>query len=88
MNISCKFLQIGVLARLRLRLLTDSNNVCAECPKMKEKPRMIVANGTRDEMVFPLKISKQMNMMMIIAMQIRTASSFATIESTSYSLKI
>jgi len=55
---------------------------------MNEKPRMIVANGTSEEIVFPLKMSKQMNMMTIIAMQIKTASSFATIESTSYLSKV
>jgi len=55
---------------------------------MNEKPRTIVAIGTSEEMVSPLKMSKQVNMMMTIATQIKTASSFATIESTSYLLEV
>jgi len=52
---------------------------------MKEKPRMIVASGTRDARVLErLNMSRQTKMMITRAMQIRTASSFATIESTSW----
>lgn len=63
---------------------TDSNSVCAECPKMNEKPRMIVANGTSDAMVsFLLKMSRQMKIRTRSTQVISTASNFATAEPTS-----
>ena len=52
---------------------------------MNEKPRMIVASGTRDVRVFcRLKTSRAMKMMAMTATDKRTQSSFATIESTSW----
>jgi len=52
---------------------------------MNEKPRMIVARGTREARVFDLlKMSKHTKIMMMSATDIRTASNFATIELTSY----
>jgi hypothetical protein len=51
---------------------------------MNEKPRMMVARGTREARVFDLlKMSKQMKMMMTNARDIKTPSNFATIELTS-----
>lgn len=65
--------------------LTDSNSVCAECPKMNENPRMIVARGTSEASVsLLLKIRRHVKRIPSIATQTRTASSFATAEPTSY----
>ena len=65
--------------------LTDSNSVCAECPKIKEKPTIIVASGTRDARVFlRLKISRQMKTKIKATTESMTASSLATAEPTSY----
>jgi hypothetical protein len=48
---------------------------------MNEKPTMMVASGTSEAIVFDrLKIKRQINMMNISAVQINTASSFATME--------
>lgn len=83
MKINCKWLSGKV--RKNARGLTDSKRVWAECPNTKEKPRTILARGTSDAMVLVRsKINKQMKIMTITATQSRTASSFATIESTSY----
>lgn len=63
---------------------TDSNKVCAECPKTKENPRMIVASGTSDAMVLLLlKISRQMKVKTRRTHAMSTASSFATALPTS-----
>ena len=65
--------------------LTDSNKFWAELPKMNEKPKIIVANGTRDAIVFfRLKTSRQTKRMATTVIDKRTPSSFATIESTSW----
>ena len=51
---------------------------------MNEKPRMIVASGTRDvRVLFRLKTSRATKMMAMTATDKRTPSNFATIESTS-----
>lgn len=64
---------------------TDSNNFDAEFPKINENPRITVARGTRDASVFDrLKMSRQTKIMNTSATDTKTASSFATIESTSY----
>lgn len=69
--------------------LTDSNNVCAECPKMKEKPRTIVASGTNDCRVFLLlKINKHTKIKIIAKTASITASSFATAEPTSCMVQV
>ena len=65
------------------------NSVCAELPKMNEKPTMIVASGTSDAIVLlRLKMSRQMKMKIRIATESRTASSFATAEPTSFKLAV
>lgn len=70
------------------RIHTDSKRVCAECPKMNEKPKMIVASGTSEVRVFcGLKIRRQMKMITMRTTQIKTASNLATIESTSCRVK-
>ncbi|EGO27846.1 hypothetical protein SERLADRAFT_383465 [Serpula lacrymans var. lacrymans S7.9] len=54
---------------------------------MNENPRMIVASGTRDaKVLLLLKISRQAKRIPNKAIAIRTASSFATTESTSLRL--
>lgn len=64
---------------------TDSNKVCAECPKMNEKPTIMDASGTSDAIVsFLLKMSKQMKMKIIKIAPRSTASSFATADDTSF----
>ena len=64
--------------------LTDSNKVWAEWPKMNEKPKIMVASGTRDASVLLLlNIRRQTKTMPTSATQRRTASSFATTELTS-----
>ena len=69
----------------RSQILTDSNSFWAEFPKMKEKPTMMVASGTSDAIVLlRLKMSKQMNTRSISTTAIKTASSLATAEPTSY----
>lgn len=51
---------------------------------MKEKPKIMVARGTREASVFSrLKISKHTKIMPTSATASRTASSFATAELTS-----
>ena len=73
-----------VLSRTASLPLTDSNSVCAELPKMNEKPTMIVASGTSDARVLlRLKMSKQMKIKMMSTTASKTASSFATAEPTS-----
>jgi hypothetical protein len=65
--------------------MSDSNNVCAECPKMNENPKVMVARGTRlAKVLCRLKISKQTKIMPTKATANNTASSFATTELTSY----
>ena len=68
----------------RRMLRTDSNRVCAECPKMKEKPRMIVANGTSDAIVsLLLKMRSAMKVKTTSTQATKTASNFATALPTS-----
>ena len=64
-------------------MLTDSNNVWEELPKMNEKPSTTVARGTSEEMP-RWKISSPMKMTRRRATQRSTPSSFATIEPTSW----
>lgn len=65
--------------------LTDWNKACAEFPKMKEKPRIIVAHGTSDDNVsLRLKIKRQMKMTATRTTASSTASSLATIEPASW----
>jgi hypothetical protein len=55
--------------------------VCAECPKTKEKPKMIVASGTRDSKVFALlKIKRHTKIIPTKATVNRTPSSLDTTE--------
>ena len=74
-----------IVKKVSCLILTDSNKVCAELPKMNENPRTIVARGTSDSRVLlRLKINRQAKMIPIKATQTRTASSFATALPTSW----
>jgi hypothetical protein len=68
----------------RRRRLTDSNSICAEWPKMKEKPSTIDASGTSDVTVsVGLKMRRQMKMSSRSQTPRSVASSLATADETS-----
>lgn len=67
---------------------TELKRVAAELPKIKLKPRIIVARGTRDVSVSDLlKMSRQRKIMRMSATATSTASSLATAEPTSWGKK-
>lgn len=67
--------------------LADSNKVCAECPKMNENPRTIVANGTREVKVLARSNTRSAtNTMERRTTNNSTPSSFATALLTSCSI--
>jgi hypothetical protein len=71
------------LARV-IRKPTDPKRAAAEFPKMKEKPSITVANGTRDASESEwLNIKRQMKMTAASTTERSTASNFATMDPTS-----